>query len=285
MYPRRHILLAALLILVGGLWPGAAEAQTRGDGAGRATFTQVTRPVARLTSQAAINRLMNKLLITPRIPRDSVSRIEVIDVTENGYGPDDLIVVYPSGGTFPIRPNMVTDEVQKIMNTWQLRSEFQYDGVTLPADTLRPDTSQVTAAQADTVRDDTTRAEANRSGGVERKPAQYSITADLLEAIQRNYSGDSLNVLLEKTGEGLTVEMWGYDKQAMQFEPPPTGPPDTVRVRDPVYIVRSDSTVYDVVYIQKTVEKTEYVPEGPLSSAPAGQPRETSPDADSDPRR
>lgn len=216
-----------------------------------------------------MNRLMSKLLITPRIPKDSINRIEVIDVTENGFGPDDLIVVYPSGGTFPIRPSLVTDEVQKIMNSWQLRSEFQYDGVTRPADTLRPDSTLVRAAQQDTADADTV-----QLGISEKKPAQYSITADLLEAVQRNYSGDSLSVLLEKAGEGLTVEMWGYDKQAMQFEPRDMGPPDTVRVRDMVYVVRSDSVVYDVVYINKTVEETTYIPEeGPVSSAPSDENR------------
>lgn len=265
----RCIVLAALLILAGGLWPDMAWGQTPSSSVSQATFTQVTRPVAQLTSQAAINRLMNKLLITPRIPRDSVSRIEVIDVTENGYGPDDLIVVYPSGGTFPIRPSMVTDEVQKIMNSWQLRSEFQYDGVTLPADSLRPDTSQATTAQTDTAQADTTRLR-----GGQGKAAQYSITADLLEAVQRNYSGDSLSVLLEQTGDGLTVEMWNYDEQAMRYEPPDMGPPDTVRVRDMVYVVRSDSVVYDVVYINKTVEETTYIPEeGPVSPAPSEENR------------
>lgn len=281
-----RFVLAGLIGVASVLFlPGPGWAQAPGQGAQEASFTQVTRPVAQLTNRAAMDRLMNELLITPRIPRDSINRIEVIDVTENGYGPDDLVVVYPSGETFPIRPGMVTENVEQIMSSWQLRSEFQYDGVNLPADSLRPDASQATAAEVDTARTDTARAETDRSGGVQGKAAQYSITADLLEAVQRNYSGDSLSVLLEKAGDGLTIEMWEYDKQAMQFEPPPTGPPDTVRVRDPVYIVRSDSTVYDVVYIQKTVEKTEYVPEGPLSSAPAGQPRETSPDADSDPRR
>jgi hypothetical protein len=91
--------------------------------------------------------------------------------------------------------------------------------------------------------------------------------ADVLETVQRNYNGNSISLLLERDAGGFTMEMWDYSPAAMQYEAPPTGPPDSVRTRDVVYVVRSDSVVYDVVYINKTVEETEYVPQGPTSSA------------------
>ena len=267
MIPYTRGFLVGLLAVA--LMPLTGWAQAPMDSLRGAAFTQVTRPVAQITQRGAINRLMNELIITPRIPRDSVSRIEVIDVTENGYGPDDLVVVYPSGETFNIQPGMITERVADIMSSWRLESEFQYDGALIAADSLRPDTAQAGASQSDSMR-------AGAAGL--RKPAQYSITADLLKAVQRNYAGDSLSVLLERTDRGLTVEMWNYDESKMQFEPPDMGPPDTVRVRDMVYVVRSDSVVYDVVYINKTVEETTYIPEeGPVSSAPP--PPESTPGA------
>jgi hypothetical protein len=75
--------------------------------------------------------------------------------------------------------------------------------------------------------------------------------------------------LLQRTAGGFTVEMWNYDAQAMQYQPPKSGPPDTVRVRDMVYVVRSDSVVRDVVYINTTVKETKYLPEGAVTQGPA----------------
>jgi hypothetical protein len=236
--------------------------QARGQ-AQRADFTQVTRPVAQLTDQAAIDELLSELIITPQIPQDSISRVEVIDVTENGYGPDDLVVVYPTGETFNIDPSLVTGRVQEIMSSWQLRSEFQYDAANAPAETFRPDT-----VQADTLEADTTQAQF--AGGLNRdRWAEYGIMADLLESVQRNYQGEEVSILLEKEADGFTMEMWNYEEQAMQHTAPPAGPPDTVRTRDVVYVVRSDSVVYDVVYINRTVEETKYVPQGPTSALPS----------------
>ena len=135
------------LLAAAALMPLAGWAQAPMDSLRGAAFTQVTRPVAQITQRGAINRLMNELIITPRIPRDSVSRIEVIDVTENGYGPDDLVVVYPSGETFNIQPGMITERVADIMSSWRLESEFQYDGALIAADSLRPDTAQAGPVQ------------------------------------------------------------------------------------------------------------------------------------------
>lgn len=259
----RFLLICGASVLLLGLSMRQAHGQAQ-----RADFTQVTRPVAQLTDQAAIDELLSELIITPQIPQDSISRVEVIDVTENGYGPDDLVVVYPTGETFNIDPSLVTGRVQEIMSSWQLRSEFQYDAANAPAETFRPDTVQADTAQADTLEADTTQAQF--AGGLNQdRWAEYGIMSDLLESVQRNYQGEEVSILLEKEADGFTMEMWNYEEQAMQHTAPPAGPPDTVRTRDLVYVVRSDSVVYDVVYINRTVEETKYVPQGPTSALPS----------------
>lgn len=257
----RYVLLCSMLVAL-SFWGKQARAQ----GASEASFTQVTRPVAQLTNEAAINELLEETLITPQIPRDSISRVEVIDVTENGFGPDDLVVVYPGGSTYTLNASMVTGRVDEIMSDWVLESEFQNNAAIAPPSTFRPDTARAVSAQADTVQADTVQTQL----GIPRDDwAEYGITADILETVQRNYQGGPLSILLEKDSEGFTIEMWDYNPQAMEHQAPPAGPPDTVRTRDLVYVVRSDSVIYDVVYINKTVKETEYVPQGPTSALPS----------------
>lgn len=272
----RHLILSLLLALPLSFFGAQVQAQD----ASEASFTQVTRPVAQLNNQAAIDDLLGELLIAPQIPQDSINRVEVIDVTNNGYGPDDLVVIYPSGETFNIEPSLVSGRVQEIMSSWVQESEFQIDAANAPPDAFRPFPLQSEAAEPDTVEADTTAAadttgEADTTGSDTTRTQPEldrdqlvgrEIMADVLETVQRNYNGNSISLLLERNEDGFTMEMWDYDPDAMQYEAPPTGPPDTVRTRDVVYVVRSDSVIYDVVYINKTVKETEYVPQGPTSS-------------------
>lgn len=248
----RYLLICVAFGWMSG-WGGEALGQAQ-----QAEFTQVTRPVAQLSDRAAIDEFLTELIITPQIPQDSIQRVEVIDVTGNGYGPDDLVVVYPSGETFNIDPSLMTGRVQDIMRSWRLESEFQYDGANAPAEAFRPDT----------VRTDTTGADATGGPSSLAERASDGIMADVLETVQRNYRGEAISLLLEKSADGFTFEMWDYDEQALRYQAPPTGPPDTVRTRDLVYVVRSDSVIYDVVYINRTVEETEYIPQGPTSALP-----------------
>ncbi|WP_263786386.1 hypothetical protein [Salinibacter grassmerensis] len=223
--------------------------------------------MAQLSDRAAIDEMLTELIITPQIPKDSIRRVEVVDVTGNGYGPDDLVVVYPSGETFNIDPSLVTGRVQDIMRSWSLESEFQYDGANAPAETFRPDT-----AQADTADADIGEAQQPPRGRPQSEEwAEDEIMADVLETVQRNYQGEAVSLLLEKDANGFTFEMWDYTPQAMQYQAAPGGPPDTVQTRDLVYVVRSDSVIYDVVYINRTVEETEYIPQGPTSALPEEQ--------------
>ncbi|NBB75597.1 MAG: hypothetical protein GVY35_18290 [Bacteroidetes bacterium] len=232
------VLLLAWMGLAAG--PSSAQAQMGAD----VGFTQVTRPVAEITDTGQIDDLLNEMLIIPEIPVDSINRVEVIDITLNGYGPDDVLVVYPSQETFKLDPEIITGRVQQMMNSWVLEADFQYDGANAPADVFRPDSGQADMAQ-------------------------NAIMADVIETIDRNYNGDAISLLFERSGSAFTVQMWDYQPLAMNYTPRPAGPPDTVLTRDLLYVIRSDSVLYDVMYINRTVEETVYIPEGgPTSEAP-----------------
>lgn len=220
-----------------------------------ANFSQVTRPVAELTDQGQIEELLNELFIIPDTPIDSIQSIEVVDISLNGFGPDDVIVVQPSQETFRVDPSNVTGRVREMMADWSLETEFQQDAGNAPADAFEP-----------TNPDDPQRAEA-------------AITYDLLRSVERNYENDTpISILLDRDEQGFTVQMWDYEEEAMEYQAPPTGPPDTVLTRDMLHIVRSDSVLYDKVIINRTVEETEYIPE----DAPAAALPDTSSDPSPD---
>ena len=220
---------------------GAEEAEQISEDA---TVSQVTRPVAELTDPAQIEELLFELLITPEIPQDSISRVEVIDVALNGFGPDDVIVVHPSQETFRVDPATLTGRVEEMMAEWTMEAEYQVDAGNAPADVFEP------------------------VDPLDPQRAEAAIMHELLAAVERNYGNDiPISVLLDRDETGFTVQMWDYDPEAMEYHEPPTGPPDTVLTRDMLHVIRSDSVLYDQVIINRTVEETEYIPEDEPTSA------------------
>ena len=229
----QHAVCGSLLALV-VLCTEAVYAQP-GSGIG---FTQLTRPVAEVNDPDQINFLLDQLII----PTDSVESLQVVDLTGNGYGADDVIITQPMGSTYPLSRDLMTDQVEQMMNQWVLESEFQEDTGLLPAEAFKPDS-------------------------LTQQPAESEIMYELLRAVERNYTDTPISVLLERDQQGITVQMWDYNPSAMRYQPPPSGPPDTLRTRDLLYIVRSDSVLYDIVYIDRSVEQTEYIPEGEPTSS------------------
>ena len=80
----------------------------------------MTRPVVQLTDSAEIDFILFELFFEPlEIP----NRLQVIDVTQNGFGPDDVMIVYPSVEVFVI-PEFIPDSVQTVMSGWVPEVEY-----------------------------------------------------------------------------------------------------------------------------------------------------------------
>lgn len=217
--------------------------------ADRAEVSQIFRPTAELTDSESIEELLGALILSD--DPSEVERIEVIDITNNGFGPDDMIVVHPSLNMYII--DQPDPDIAEIMRSWNFE-EQRRDALNLSADDFYPE-------WADTVDLDLISDE--QMIGI----VQNSIISDLLESLNRNYNAMPISLRLDRDEEGFTFQMWDYQREAFSFSPRPPAAPDSIGVYDMMYILYSDSTIvadttyYDLMYINRTVENTIYLPE------------------------
>lgn len=201
-----------------------------------ASFGQLTRPVAEITDPEDIEFLLDQLLIFPQ-QEEPVTQLDIIDIKGNGFGPDDVVIVYPSQEAF-----MLLDEipagVQELMGSWALEADYQVDAGNVPAEVFNPE-------------------------GVIEQQAEQAILFDLLQSLERNYNDIPINARFDRNENGFTMQLWDYNEDAMQYEEPPVlAEADTVARRDILHVVRSDSVIYDMFYLFKSVEETVYLPDG-----------------------
>jgi hypothetical protein len=159
-------------------------------------FTQVTRPVVQVTDRDLIDFLLFELIIEPM---ERPTQLQIIDVTQNGYGPDDVIVAYPTVETFLI-PEWLPDTVQVIMGAWAPEVEFRMDAGNLGTDALAALIG--TDARA-------------------RNRAESAIMYDVVQALERNYHDLPVGILFERDSIGFTFQLWDYNSSAMDFTPRP----------------------------------------------------------------
>lgn len=209
--------------------------------------TQIFRPIAVIDDPSSIEILLDAYFITTN-PAE-VEKLEIIDVTNNGFGPDDIMVVYPSLDVYYLEG--APPEVEEIMRGWSFEDRRR-DSDNLPADYFYP-------AHADTLE----RWEIDES---EIELVENSLIADLLQSLNRNYNTDPISILFQRDSEGFTFQMWRYDENAFRFTPRPPATPDSIAVHDLMYVLYSDSTIvadttyYDLIYLNRTIENVVYLP-------------------------
>jgi len=165
-------------------------------------FDQLTRPVATLVRPALIDSFLVELLIPPP---DTISHIDIVDLTGNGYGPDDILVLYPSQETYPISAN-VPRVLQDLMKTWELDADYRLDATLDESQTLEADAHR-------------------------RQDPHDAISGAVIGALTDYYVGTDIDLRLTRGADGLRLEMWNYDPDAMQYQPRTTGPTTTQRFR------------------------------------------------------
>lgn len=208
---------------------------------------QIFRPIAEITDPNSIEMLLFEFIVTEEA--DDVERIEIIDITNNGFGPDDVMVVYPSTNVYTL--DQPGSEVAEIMRNWSFE-EQRRDGLNLSPDYFYPE-------EADSV--DISELEAS-----EMEIVQNAMIADVLETLNRNYRDMPISLRLERDEEGFTFQMWNYNRDAFSFSPRPPATPDSIAIHDLMYVHYSDSTIvadttlYDLIYINHTIEDIVYIP-------------------------
>ncbi len=219
--------------------PAKAQPDSRVD------FSQVTRPVVQINEPQLITFMLDALII---LTEEDTEMLEIIDITSNGFGPDDVVVVHPTMETHKLPPVLPAD-VQDLMNSWQLEANTQYDGANATAEVYNPEMDP----------------QANTS----EKKAEQAILYDLLRTLERNYLEQPISILFERDDEAFSFQMWDFEQQSLRYTPPPPAQPDTVNAYDMLYVVRNDSliisdtTMFDVFFVSKKIEETIWMPEIP----------------------
>ncbi len=197
-------------------------AQKIGEAQGR--VTQISVPVLSIDNEELVKLLVDEFFI----PETLVTRMDIIDVGKNGFGPKDLVRVYPSDEIYFVE--FISQKAQQFMNDWEFKANFQI----------------IVQNTDPSVLDDLS----------ENKPA-YNIFISLLRSLGRNYKDYPIKLKLERDSSTVTFEMWDYNENVLKFEPN-SAPylPDRL-TRQAFSMV--DSTYYDCIFIYKTIVDTVYI--------------------------
>lgn len=197
---------------------------------GGVNVDKITVPVVSITDPELIDFFMFEFFIAETL----VTRMEIIDATDNGFGEDDLVKTYPSEAIyFPVP----SDSAQSIMNSWQFKANFQIVTEDRPPEEFE---------------------------SLPSEKAENGIFASILKGLNRNYDDQPINIWFQRDDNGVTFEMWGFTQDSLNFSPPPPPVPDSVVTYDLLRVTRSDTlikadtTLYDLIYVYKTVSDTVY---------------------------
>lgn len=200
--------------------------------------SQIFRNIAVVTDKESIDILLADFLIPEDV--ENVEKLEIIDVSNIGFGRDDIVVVFPSMNVYIL--DQPSEEISRVMRSWGIQEQRRDASIELTSEYFYPGSTQsipeseLQDQQIDLV--------------------QRSIISDLLESINRNYLDPDISLRFERDDEGFTFQIWNYNDEAFSYSPRPRTAPDTV--------------MYDLMYINKTIQEVIEVP------SESGMPRSIS---------
>ncbi len=171
-------LLLLVILTVGAPLP-EASAQT---------FDRLTRPMVTLTEREVIQTLLAEMLI---LPPDTLSSLSLIDISANGFGPDDVILLNPTSEVHFVG-ELVPAALRTLVTGWRVASDFRVEST--------PEDVAPALIQAHLNQD-----------------AASAMATTCLNAIEEHYEGDDLSLLLTRKRGTVRLEMWGYDAQALRY--------------------------------------------------------------------
>lgn len=256
---KRPVTIGVFILLLLGICYDAIGQQRVIDGV---HISQIFRPIAEVTDKTLIEMFLSDYFIAEDAA--GVTKIELLDVTSNGWGPDDIMIVYPSLAVYTIE--QPSPRIQSMMSEWFF-DDKQIDAVNQDPDNFYP-FDEIPEEQKD--------------WPIERQisVAQNSILSDLLGSLSRNYHMMPISMRFERDGEGFTFQMWDYDPTAFNFNRRPRGENDTIPLFDLLYVhvvdstIKADTVLYDVIYIDTRIEEIHYIPE-PASTSNSSNLRQS----------
>lgn len=174
---------------------------------------------------------------------NSISRIEVFDLTNNGFDTGDIIKVYPSGNIYPLKP--LTPKLESNIKSWRFpenvlivddaRNYQEYDniGMKLPI----------------------------------KERFAYSVLSSVKEGLDRNYNdvNKDVKVLFEQEGQSIKFKIWNFSENRIQIKPRPKPAPKIEYRLDTLYVetvsidtVTVNDTLYLPDFLLKKIEKGKY---------------------------
>ena len=167
-------------------------------------------------------KLIRTLIETNLIPidPDSVEKIRFIDLTNNGFGNEDMMTLFPSRMSFPF---LVDSALANGMESWTFNTGEQV---------IARDTSALFYEQL-----------------AEKEPkrkAVNGILAGILRALNSNFHGETIKIYFERTAtHNIRLDMWGFTDSTDIFygQNPETWNTNPLSRIDTVIVVKRD-TVY-----------------------------------------
>ena len=151
-------------------------------------FDQITRPVATLTDMDTVQEVLGDLLI---FPPDNLTSIQLVDITANGYGPDDLLIINPTLDVHYLG-DFLPQSLRSLVAQWEFDADFRSDL-----------TREVTMADFQSAH--------------LREDAAASIAGACATAIDTHYQGDDISLRLDRDGGSVRVELWGYTEDDLRY--------------------------------------------------------------------
>lgn len=210
-------------------------------------LSQVFRSIAEINEQESIQYLIEELFL-PETAED-INRVEIIDVSNIGFGTNDILIFYPTQNVYKIED--YPPDLTEMMRNWSIQEQRRDATNNLTADYFYP-------AHADTL-------PPSEIPETQIELAQNSFISDIIASLDRNYEDTPISMRFERNEDSFVFQMWDYNEDAFSFSPRPRIA-DSVAVNDFLYVLYSDSTVvadttlFDILYINKSVEETIYVP-------------------------
>jgi hypothetical protein len=200
--------------------------------------------VAAITEPVLIEQVLRQQSIPLETHTDS---IEIIDAMANGFGENDLLVLYPSKQVFALMN--IEEPLKTMMDNWHYNLEQR----TTPY---------------------TTSTELAKQTREERNPFDGLLTY-VLRGIEQFYGGSGIEGTFRRDENSSYLALWNFAPDSFRYrDARGGGVSDTLRYYDLLNIVShdttylADSTLYDVIYVYKTYRDTVYLPADSNHRAP-----------------
>jgi len=186
-----------------------------------------------------IQRIADEMLIT--IEDETPEKMEIIDITQDGFGKNDIAKIYPSGKYY--RLTEISDSLEEEIGTWKREVSLDITFNLEPSENFYKLYEQ-------------------------KHSPQYLLLASVTHALERVYKDNlPIELYFQRDSSGIIFNYWGYDADSLIYSPGRPVGFESSTVYDLMYVLSNDTTfiadttLYDLMFIYKTLVDTMFIPE------------------------